>query len=185
MFKKIYICSCFMPHFTLKAISLFLELFSLCSNFMFKKSMRCSDVSQIPEKELKIAAWPWNILKQSDGMWQKAHSQNFVDASYISMWSGASMSSDLPTWHRLLFTECDYVKSVNNCFVYGMWREEISDRNIVVVNSCRRLKSNVCSIALKCNFMLITMNRLKKKESRKIHCVSPCMKPWIPLWTRR
>ncbi len=32
-----------------------------------------------------------------------------------------------------------------------------------------------------CNFMLITTSRLKRKASRRIHCVSLHMKPWFPL----
>lgn len=33
-----------------------------------------------------------------------------------------------------------------------------------------------------CNFMLITTSRLKRKASRRIHCVSLHMKLWFPLY---
>lgn len=97
--------------------------------------------------QLKIAAWPWNIPTQSEGMWQK-QMLNFVDAICVLMWSKASMSNDSPPARRLLFTGCTVRDCICNCFVYWMWRvEEIADSRIVAVGSCRRLKHNVRSIS--------------------------------------
>lgn len=143
---------------------------------MFKKNVPLRRVSYSRERTENC----YLTLKYSKTEWWNVTESAFAELCWCNLCASVSESFSvkwLPNSAQPFVYRVWLWESIHNCFVYGMWREEITDRNIVDADSCRRLKRNVCSIAAKCNFMLITMNRLKKKRGQEDSLFLPAWSP--------